>query len=366
MQATGPDRTVKNKWLWQGMNQMGIQVINVAENDIAELMAQGIDLKDSDRFISANLLSKKTGQPLLKPYVVKNISLPGNPRAFRLGFLGISGRENFYKTDELGYVWDDPLSSAKKWLPELRQKCDFVILLACVPQREAVQLAVDTSSVDIIIDGFKHQGSTPPASINKSTIVYAEDEGRILGELRFVVGPGSGDVRPLTHILTRNVPDDPEVARFIAKAKTEISEVQVQLAKGNGSSPAKVEPAVESDFITSVNCAPCHQAAFDVWSKSKHAHAIEILVKEKKQFDTSCVVCHVTGSGKPGGFLDLYRTAQLANVQCEVCHGAGREHRLNPGSAKAAKAGIETCVVCHTKSNSPEFEFASYWEKIKH
>jgi hypothetical protein len=366
MQTIGPDRTVKNKWLWQGMNRMDIQVINVAENDIAELMAQGIDMKNSDRFISANLLSKETGQPLLKPYAVKNISLSGNPRVFRLGFLGISARENFFKTDELGYVWDDPLASAKKWLPELRQKCDFVVLLACIPQREAVQLAVDTSSIDIIIDGFKHQSSTPPASINKSTIVYAEDEGRVLGELRFAVGAGSGDVKPLMHVLTRNMPDDPEMARFIAKAKTEISEVQNQLAKGTGSSPVKVEPAFESDFITSVNCAPCHQAAFDVWSKSKHAHAIEILVKEKKQFDTSCVVCHVTGSGKPGGFLDLYKTAQLANVQCEACHGTGREHRLNPSSAKAARVSIETCVVCHTKSNSPEFEFASYWEKIKH
>jgi hypothetical protein len=82
--------------------------------------------------------------------------------------------------------------------------------------------------------------------------------------------------------------------------------------------------------------------------------------------DTSCVVCHVTGSGKSGGFIDLYRTAQLANVQCEACHGSGREHRLNPAAAKMAKAGVETCLVCHTKSNSPEFDFASYWEKIKH
>ena len=364
MQTIGPDRTVKNKWLWQGMKD--IQVVNVAEGDISELIAQGVDIKNSDRLISANLLSKETGEPLVRPYVVKNFSIPGNPRTFRLGFLGLSGRDSFLKTDELGYIWADPLASAKQWLPELRQKCDFVVVLACMPQSEAVQLAVDTGSIDIIIDGFKHQSSAQPALINKSTLIYAEDEGRILGELRFTAGQGAGDFKALMHVLTRNVPDDPEMARFIAKAKTEISEVQHQLAKGNGTSPVKVEPTVESDFITSVNCAPCHQAIFDVWSKSKHAHAIEVLVKEKKEFDTSCVVCHVTGSGKSGGFIDLYRTAQLANVQCEVCHGSGREHRLNPAAAKMAKAGVETCLVCHTKSNSPEFDFASYWEKIKH
>jgi hypothetical protein len=37
-----------------------------------------------------------------------------------------------------------------------------------------------------------------------------------------------------------------------------------------------------------------------VWQKSQHAHAIEILKKEKKEFDSSCVGCHVTGNGKPG------------------------------------------------------------------
>jgi len=344
------------------MNRLDIQVINVAENDIGELLAQGVDVKNSDRFISANLFSAETGQPLLKPYVVQQISIPGNPRTFRVGFLGISDRDSFLKTDELGYTWGDPLESAKKWLPELRQKCDFVIVLACVPQGAAIQLAVQTSMIDLIIDGFKHQASAPPAAINKSTLVYAEDEGRILGELRFTVGQGSGDVKPFTHVLTRNVPDDPEIARFIAKAKVEISDVQHQLAKSNGGA----EPLPESNFITSVNCAPCHQTAFDVWSKSRHAHAIETLVKEKKEFDTVCVTCHVTGSGKPGGFVDLYRTAQLANVQCETCHGAGREHRLNPAEAKMAKVAVENCVVCHTKSNSPEFEFASYWEKVKH
>ena len=34
--------------------------------------------------------------------------------------------------------------------------------------------------------------------------------------------------------------------------------------------------------------------------------------------------------------------------------------------AKMARLTAEACITCHTKSNSPEFEFASYWSKIKH
>jgi len=366
MQATGPDRVVKNKWLWRGMNQLGIQVINVAEDDIGEIISQGMDYQNSDRFISANLLSKESGMPLLKPYVIKSISLPGNPRKFRLGFIGLSSRNSYIPTDEAGYVWADPLVSARKWLPELRQQCDFVIALACMPAKDAVQLAVDTSNIDIILTGFKHQGSGLPATINKSSLIYAEDEGRILGELRFLVRNGEGDVKPLNHILTRNVPDDPEMAAFIVRAKEEISSRQNEIAKGNGIGSARAETITVSNYIGSQSCAQCHQAAFDAWAKSKHAHAIDILKKEKKEFDSSCVVCHVTGAGQAGGFTDLYKTPQMANVQCEACHGPGREHSLKAPAVKMAKTGPEYCLGCHTKGNSPEFEFVSYWEKIKH
>ena len=53
-----------------------------------ELQALGVKLKDSDRFISANLISTKTGEPLLKPYVVRQIALKGSNQKYRVGFLG--------------------------------------------------------------------------------------------------------------------------------------------------------------------------------------------------------------------------------------------------------------------------------------
>lgn len=365
MQALGNDRAIKNHWLWQGMEKLNIEVLNVAENDIAELQSLGIQL-NSDRFISANLLSTATGKPLLQPYVVKSFPLKGTDRVYRIGFLGLAAREGFFRTEEAGYVWADPLASARKWLPELRQKCDFLIVLACMPTRDAVQLAVDNSSIDIILNGFKHQGASPPARINQSTLVYAEDEGKILGELRFAIVRGEKvDVQPLNHILTRNVKDDPEMASFIAKARTIISGEQRNLA--GATAPKQPWPFSESSpFAAAANCAGCHAAAYQVWEKSQHARAIEILKKERKEFDTACVGCHVTGAEKPGGFVDLNQSAHLANVQCEACHGAGREHIAKPTTAKMAKLNADSCLGCHTRSNSPEFEFAAYWEKIKH
>jgi hypothetical protein len=367
LQGAGNDRGIKNRWLWQGMEKLEIGVLNVAEDDIAELQALGIDLQQDERFISANLLSTTTGMPLLRPYVVKEVSLRGTDRKYRVGFLGLAAREAFFKTEQAGYVWTDPLVSAKKWLPELRQKCDFLIVLACMPTKEAVQLAVDNGNIDLILDGFKHQFTSLPARINRSTLVYAEDEGKILGELRFAVTKGQNvDVQPLNHVLTRNVKDDPEMAGFINQAKLAISAEQRALVAASGVPVKTAAPNEASPFLTSESCALCHSAAHQVWEKSRHAHAIEILKKEKKEFDTACVVCHVTGAGKPGGFVDLNRTARLANVQCEACHGSGREHAVNPAVAKMTKLTSDSCLGCHTKSNSPEFDFVSYWQKIKH
>jgi len=364
MQALGDDRTVKNRWLWKGMQQLGFEVLNVAENDIGELRALGVDLESGDRFISANLVSTNTGEPLLKPYVVKKIALKGSSQKYRVGFLGLSGRESFLRTDAAGYTWADPQASARKWLPELRKECDFLIVLACLPARDAVQLAVDNSSIDMILSGFKHQGSGLPARINQSTIVYAEDEGKILGELRFSVARGEKvDVRPLSHALTRNIKDEPGMAALISQAKAAISGEQRALVSQSASLQSS---SGTLSFTTSDRCAPCHAAAFDVWQKSQHAHAIEILKKENKEFDSSCVGCHVTGNGRPGGFVNVTQTPQLANVHCEACHGSGIQHVERPAEARMARLTADACLSCHTKSNSPEFEFASYWSRIKH
>jgi hypothetical protein len=365
MQGTGNDRTVKNTWLWQGMEKLAIQVLNVAEDDVAELKALNIDIRKDSRFISANLLSASAGTPLLRPYVVKSIALKGTEKKYRLGFLGLAAREGFLKTEDAGYTWADPLASAKKWLPELREKCDFLIVLACMPTRDAVQLAVDNSNIDIVLTGFKHQYAAPPARINQSTLVYAEDEGKILGELRFVSVRSRADVQPINHILTRNVKDEPGMAAFIKQARAAISEAQLALANGAGT-PAVQLPAELSPFATAAACSACHAAAHQVWEKSQHAHAIETLRKERKEFDSSCVVCHVTGAGKVGGFINLKETGQLANVQCEACHGPGKDHVARPTEAKMAQLTSDSCLQCHTQSNSPEFEFSSYWPKVKH
>jgi hypothetical protein len=87
------------------------------------------------------------------------------------------------------------------------------------------------------------------------------------------------------------------------------------------------------------------------------------------QYNQTCVVCHVTGFGVSRGYADLIRTAWLANVQCEACHGMSVKHVKSPQTEKPGlgfKARRDSCVRCHTPENSPSFNSEKYWAKIEH
>jgi predicted CXXCH cytochrome family protein len=189
----------------------------------------------------------------------------------------------------------------------------------------------------------------------------------MLGELRFhIVREEKVDVNPINHVLTRAVKDDPEMATFISRAKEEITAERRSLADRKPSETVLPVPRADSPFVSSSHCISCHATAYAVWQHSKHAKAIEILKSVNREFDSSCVRCHTTGKGQVGGYEDLNRTPELANVQCEACHGPGRAHSANPNAFKMAKLDSTVCLQCHTKSNSPDFEFAHYWPKVKH
>lgn len=103
-----------------------------------------------------------------------------------------------------------------------------------------------------------------------------------------------------------------------------------------------VAPAASADgehaYAGSKSCKKCHIKEFKSWETTKMAQAFETLkpgmaVDVKKELglepdrdytkDAECVTCHVTGYGKPGGFVDIETTPELAGVGCESCHGPG-------------------------------------------
>lgn len=92
------------------------------------------------------------------------------------------------------------------------------------------------------------------------------------------------------------------------------------------------------DYIGTKKCKTCHIKEWRSWSETKMANAFELLKpgvnaeaktgagldpNQDYTTDQECLRCHVTGLGKPGGFVDIETTPELAGVGCESCHGAG-------------------------------------------
>jgi hypothetical protein len=110
--------------------------------------------------------------------------------------------------------------------------------------------------------------------------------------------------------------------------------------------------AADAEYKGAKKCKACHMKQYKSWAKTSMATSFENLkagvkVAEKaaagledKDYthDATCLPCHTTGYGKPGGFVSIEETPKLANVQCEECHGPGSIYYKTMKKSKKVKA----------------------------
>ena len=146
-------------------------------------------------------------------------------------------------------------------------------------------------------------------------------------------------------------------------------------------------------------CAMCHRTPksgeqFQKWEASKHSQAFKVLLtpealkiaeakgmKGKPSESDECLQCHETAYNAPASQLGP-RFDKQDGVQCETCHGAGKDYMKmdimkDPKKAEAngltllsVKDGSaqKFCETCHNKK-SPTFkgfDFAKMWPQIAH
>ncbi|MBF0171272.1 MAG: cytochrome c family protein [Nitrospinae bacterium] len=112
--------------------------------------------------------------------------------------------------------------------------------------------------------------------------------------------------------------------------------------------PAYVGPAA---------CLPCHRPQAESVGPHPHEGSFARLAKEGSGAIAACVICHVTGFGQPGGWLDPVATPELARVGCEACHGPGGAHAADPDATPLSPPTAETCRRCHTVEQDSRFDF---------
>ena len=150
--------------------------------------------------------------------------------------------------------------------------------------------------------------------------------------------------------------------------------------------PALTEAETVHDYVGAGKCKRCHGKEligdqYAVWSQGPHRRAFETLkseaslkIAEELGLDTppheaaQCLECHVTGHG-----LDATRFAYeldpVDGVQCESCHGPGRDYRkkkIMSDRERAIAHGFweadrdeSICLACHNP-RSPTFDPERY------
>jgi hypothetical protein len=119
----------------------------------------------------------------------------------------------------------------------------------------------------------------------------------------------------------------------------------------------------ESPFIGAVSCKRCHEVNYKNWLKTKHAKATQTIVASPKYAQEECLICHSTGYGKIAEYATVEEVPfYLRGVQCEACHGEGKGHPGKGGIERKVTLGV--CRNCHTKDQSPTFNYLAYLEKI--
>ncbi|GAB7022067.1 cytochrome c family protein [Salidesulfovibrio brasiliensis] len=129
---------------------------------------------------------------------------------------------------------------------------------------------------------------------------------------------------------------------------------------------AGVTPGASSSgrYVGSAECQDCHETEYENFKQySKKAHAgesIKIMAGDlTRQELEECYACHVTGYGKPGGFVSFEETPELADAGCEACHGPGYDHVESGGDPYLIKGDLEVsdCETCHNAERVAAFDY---------
>ncbi|HEY5604520.1 MAG TPA: multiheme c-type cytochrome [Gammaproteobacteria bacterium] len=281
------------------------------------------------------------------------------------------------------FTWLDPDSSPTRQMPggkplvdedigkltgQLRaaKKQQALTVLTTTLPLEVIQEQLPLEPVDILIVRAAYEVYGEPKKINNTLVLEPGSRGMRLGRLELSLEKNRS-IKSWKHeviAMPVKIPDAPRMTAWYDEYNAQVKEdylTRVELRKQRESG--------ESPFVGEEQCKTCHAPQHKIWQESEHAIAFEDLESVKKSFDPECIQCHVVGFDKAGGFVDINITPHLMNVQCENCHGAGKDHALSAGQKAVANKGwskAQMCGQCHVQKHSPAFQLDKYWPKIAH
>lgn len=243
---------------------------------------------------------------------------------------------------------------------------DLFIVIVHADSQKIPSIIQKCQDIDLLIDGesatVSHQ-----KMMNHPPVVSNNRKGEFVSYLDFHKNDAGEFYTNLPVNLRAEVGrvgEDPAIRSMIKDYDRDVRDYYRQSSANKDS--AVTADTNKAEYAGSQSCKQCHFGIEKMWGDTKHARAMESLRKKSKEFDPACVSCHTTGNGFQNvadGSFKMEKKRLLTGVECEACHGPGKQHTLMPADSKLAKITKETCKQCHTSEKDPDFDVANYkWQ----
>ncbi len=395
----GTQAVMKFHNMVDGIKKMGYDAIALGKTDLklpaGELLSDVARMKGRPvLFVSANVVLYDEPSFVARMNVVQ-------AGGMKIGITSVLGKKYQQQIQGQFVTMSDPEAALKAVLPELKQKADYLVLLAHATMEETAELKKKFPEFDVVVTAGG--GSIPPHEIEGTGLPVIEVGEK--GKYAVVLGLYDDPNQPVRY---QRVPLDSrftgskEMKTLMTLYQDQVEYKWAEFAKQKIPHPQR---ELNGTFVGSKKCGDCHEKSYDVWRKSGHAKAFRTLAEldPPRTFDPECVSCHVIGWDTEGYFpyrggyqsvdgipkLDgtptMKATRHLINVGCESCHGPGSAHSkaekgndkqlqktlqqamvITKAEAEDVRSGKNHCYLCHDLENSPDFKFETYWPKIEH
>lgn len=331
----------------RAMGAAGYHVLNVGDQEAS----RGVEFLEHIAsltpmaVVSTNLVHADTGEPVVKPFAVVAAGRT------KIGVMGVLGALSSGGGGAAQITAISPEEAIKKYLPEVREQADAVVVLAHVSPTEGKKLA-RIPGIEVVAGGDQWSRIPDPELVAETLWIQPPSFGRFVSVVR--LRPQGSRLRA-TNWRTATVPwrgeRHPEVAKIIEGYTQTENQGYIELLSQTTGQHEGYE-GVEK-------CAECHGEIAKSWEQTRHAQGWETLKRAGHRYDAKCLPCHTTGDPSK------LPSVALKGVQCEACHFPMSQHEERAG-AEGEKDWKAVCVRCHTEERSPDFDFAERVKRISH
>jgi len=348
---------------------MGYDALGMGEWEVRFIKESGraMPYGDSIPMICANVVDSSTGKLLVPaPYIVKK-----TPSGLKVGIMSVVG-DNLLDPQvqaDLQIRIVPPAEALRKYVKDLRKKCDLVILLSHTQLEATKQLASEVPGIDIVLGGHTSSATSETLEqIGSVTLMRTKSLGKHVSKLVLDISADRKIASSTGEYVAMgsDIGDDPDMVKLVAQHDKDLADHYERARSLRAAdSTQSYQPRDPRPFVSSLKCRECHAKEYGSWLSTGHAKAFASLSKDNRTNDPECLSCHTTGFKSKGGFRSAIGTPQFGGVQCEACHGPGVIHVRRPGKGYGAVLQ-SSCTQCHDTSKSPDFDFNAYKDRIAH